>query len=226
MVCAMRTTIDSYKARTGRVDLSDIDFGDFEVHPLPAEALRALRYLHDIEHHTVCYLRDLLLTPAHQDPVITHSSRVGSTRRRGTGRPSPRCSRPMSRRPGHPAHWGCLGLGDDGAQGVIRPLELCDRHPLVAMVGQQRVSWSEVGRRHTVLPEGRHVGPADLGRGAAPAALHQRGQERLVERRGRPVAGVEHLEGVPGRRARGTVEQLAEERLGLGRCAVRARSGG
>ena len=27
--------------------------------------------MHDVEHHTVCYLRDLLLTPAHQDPEIT-----------------------------------------------------------------------------------------------------------------------------------------------------------
>jgi hypothetical protein len=27
--------------------------------------------MHDVEFHTVCYLRDLLLTPAHQDPVIT-----------------------------------------------------------------------------------------------------------------------------------------------------------
>ena len=27
--------------------------------------------MHDVEHHTVCYLRDLLLTPAHQDPAIT-----------------------------------------------------------------------------------------------------------------------------------------------------------
>jgi hypothetical protein len=27
--------------------------------------------MHDVEHHTVCYLRDLLVTPAHQDPVIT-----------------------------------------------------------------------------------------------------------------------------------------------------------
>jgi hypothetical protein len=33
--------------------------------------LRTLRYMHDVEHHTVCYLRDLLLTPAHQDPEIT-----------------------------------------------------------------------------------------------------------------------------------------------------------
>ena len=39
--------------------------------PLPPDALRSLRYMHDVEHHTVCYLRDLLLTPAHQDPAIT-----------------------------------------------------------------------------------------------------------------------------------------------------------
>ena len=27
--------------------------------------------MHDVEHHTSCYLRDLLLTPAHRDPEIT-----------------------------------------------------------------------------------------------------------------------------------------------------------
>ena len=67
----MRTTIDSYKARAGRLDLDGIDFDDFKDRPLPADALRSLRYMHDVEHHTVCYLRDLLLTPAHQDPEIT-----------------------------------------------------------------------------------------------------------------------------------------------------------
>jgi hypothetical protein len=67
----MRTTIDSYKARAGRLDLEGINFEDFKDQPLPAAALRSLRYMHDIEHHTVCYLRDLLLTPAHQDPEIT-----------------------------------------------------------------------------------------------------------------------------------------------------------
>ena len=67
----MRTTIDSYKARAGRLDLAGIDFGDFRSDPLPQDTLRSLRYMHDVEHHTVCYLRDLLLTPAHQDPEIT-----------------------------------------------------------------------------------------------------------------------------------------------------------
>ena len=67
----MRTTIDSYKSRAGRLDLEGIDFDDFRDEPLAADALRSLRYMHDVEHHTVCYLRDLLLTPAHQDPEIT-----------------------------------------------------------------------------------------------------------------------------------------------------------
>ena len=27
--------------------------------------------MHDVEHHTVCYLRDLLVTSAHRDPEMT-----------------------------------------------------------------------------------------------------------------------------------------------------------
>jgi len=67
----MRTAVDTYMSRAGRLDLEGIDFDDFKAHPLPQDALRSLRYMHDVEHHTVCYLRDLLLTPAHQDPMIT-----------------------------------------------------------------------------------------------------------------------------------------------------------
>ena len=67
----MRTTIDSYLGRAGRLDLEGINFDDFRDHPLPPDALRSLRYMHDIEHHTMCYLRDLLLTPAHREPEIT-----------------------------------------------------------------------------------------------------------------------------------------------------------
>ncbi len=67
----MRTTIDSYTSRAGRLCLEGIDFDDFLDRPLPPEALRTLRYMHDVEHHTVCYLRDLLLTPAHRDPAVT-----------------------------------------------------------------------------------------------------------------------------------------------------------
>jgi hypothetical protein len=71
ILVVMRTTIESYKERAGRLSLEGIDFDDFRDRPLTPEALRSLRYMHDVEHHTVCYLRDLLLTPAHQDPNIT-----------------------------------------------------------------------------------------------------------------------------------------------------------
>ncbi len=67
----MRVDIDRYRDRAARVDLAGIDFDAFRDAPLPAPALRCLRYMHDVEHHTVCYLRDLLVTPAHLDPDVT-----------------------------------------------------------------------------------------------------------------------------------------------------------
>lgn len=67
----MRTTIDSYKDRAGRLDLSNVHLDAFLDDPLPHASLRALTYMHDVELHTICYLRDLLLTPAHRDPDIT-----------------------------------------------------------------------------------------------------------------------------------------------------------
>jgi hypothetical protein len=67
----MRTTIDAYKARAGRLDISGIDFDGFRDRPLSQDALRCLRYMHDVEHHTVCYLRDLLMSPAHREPEVT-----------------------------------------------------------------------------------------------------------------------------------------------------------
>jgi hypothetical protein len=63
--------LDRYKTHTARLDTSDVDLSAFVRHPLPADALRCLRYMHDVENHTVCYLRDLLVTAAHKDPSIT-----------------------------------------------------------------------------------------------------------------------------------------------------------
>ena len=63
--------IDTYTKRAGRVDLDGIDFDDFRSQPLDDDTLRCLRYMHDVEHHTVCYLRDLLVTSAHRDPEVT-----------------------------------------------------------------------------------------------------------------------------------------------------------
>lgn len=67
----MRTTIHSYKNKAGRLDVEGIDFDAFRRQPLSAGALRCLRYMHDVEHHTVCYLRDLLMSPAHREPDVT-----------------------------------------------------------------------------------------------------------------------------------------------------------
>ena len=68
---AVNFDIDRYVASVAALDDSDIDYDDFRRQPLPDDALRCLRYMHDVEHHTVCYLRDLLVTRAHDDPVIT-----------------------------------------------------------------------------------------------------------------------------------------------------------
>ena len=68
----MDFSLETYKRRTGRLEWSDLDLaGAFQGQPLDADTLRCLRYIHDVEFHTVCYLRDLLLSPAHDDPQVT-----------------------------------------------------------------------------------------------------------------------------------------------------------
>ena len=67
----MSTDIDSLIQRSGRLQVDDIDFGAFRDEPLDPATLRCLRYMHDVEGHTACYLRDLLATRAHRDPEIT-----------------------------------------------------------------------------------------------------------------------------------------------------------
>ena len=68
----MAFDIDAYVSVAAKLDVSDLDLaGDFGARPLDANSLRCLRYMHDIENHTVCYLRDLLVTKAHSDPEIT-----------------------------------------------------------------------------------------------------------------------------------------------------------
>ena len=67
----MRFDLDAFKGRSARLEIGDLDFGEFRRQPLSEAALRCIRYMHDVEHHTVCYLRDLLVGPAHADPDIT-----------------------------------------------------------------------------------------------------------------------------------------------------------
>jgi hypothetical protein len=63
--------IVDYKRRTGPITFDDLDFSHFEARPLAEPVLRCIGAMHDVEYHTVCYLRDLLVTPAHGDPEIT-----------------------------------------------------------------------------------------------------------------------------------------------------------
>lgn len=67
----MEFDIEAYKARTDRLRWQDFEIASFSDRPLAPEALRCVRYMHDVEYHTVCYLRDLLVGPAHSDPEVT-----------------------------------------------------------------------------------------------------------------------------------------------------------
>jgi len=61
----------TYKERSERLRWDDLALASFTSRPLPEDVLRCLRYMHDVEFHTVCYLRDLLLSPAHAEPEVT-----------------------------------------------------------------------------------------------------------------------------------------------------------
>ena len=67
----MKMDAVTLKDRIARLDVSGIDFGAFRSQPVSPAGIRVLRYIHDVEFHTVCYLRDLLMTSAHRDPDIT-----------------------------------------------------------------------------------------------------------------------------------------------------------
>ena len=67
----MAFDLDPYKRRVRPVAFDDLDLTAFRSEPLARDALRCLRYMHDVEHHTSCYLRNLLNTRAHDDPEVT-----------------------------------------------------------------------------------------------------------------------------------------------------------
>lgn len=62
--------LDAYISRSGAVDISAIAWEQVPRHPLPREAVRTLRYMQDIESHTLIYLRTLLDTRAIDDPEV------------------------------------------------------------------------------------------------------------------------------------------------------------
>jgi hypothetical protein len=67
----MAFDIDKFTSTSVNVNWSDLDFEDFKTNPLPEATLRSLRYMCDIEYHTVCYLRDMLVTPSHKDEEVS-----------------------------------------------------------------------------------------------------------------------------------------------------------
>jgi rubrerythrin len=66
----MAFDIDRYTKTSAGVQWKDLAFEEFRTDPLPPETLRSLRYMCDIEYHTVCYLRDMLVTPSHEDDDV------------------------------------------------------------------------------------------------------------------------------------------------------------
>jgi rubrerythrin len=56
---------------SGRVDLSEVAWERVHDHPLSDDEIRLLRYMMDIEAHTVIFMRDLLATHAAFDPNVT-----------------------------------------------------------------------------------------------------------------------------------------------------------
>ena len=62
--------LDAWVARSGALDLEAVAWEDVARHPLPDGAVRTLRYMQDIESHTIIYLRSLLATRAIDDPEV------------------------------------------------------------------------------------------------------------------------------------------------------------
>jgi len=64
------TLLEDYLSCSRALDVSDVAWAEVPRHPLPAEAVRALRYMQDIETHTIVYVRSLLHTRAIDDPEV------------------------------------------------------------------------------------------------------------------------------------------------------------
>lgn len=67
----MAFDIREYTRKSEGVKWEDLPIEVFRDDPLPRGTVRSLRYMCNVEYHTICYLRDMLVTPSHQDPKIT-----------------------------------------------------------------------------------------------------------------------------------------------------------
>jgi len=64
------TDLTTLMSRSSVFRPNPVDWSAVSAHPLPGAALRALRYMQDIESHTVIYLRELLATRAVDEPEL------------------------------------------------------------------------------------------------------------------------------------------------------------
>src|SRR6187431_2157348 len=62
--------IESYVGRSRAVDMAAIAWADVPRYPVSPEMIRTLRYMADVESHTIIYLRSLLATRAVDDPEV------------------------------------------------------------------------------------------------------------------------------------------------------------
>ena len=62
--------LDAYVGRSRAVRLDDLPWDEVARHPVDADTVRTLRYMQDIESHTIIYLRSLLDTRAIDDPEV------------------------------------------------------------------------------------------------------------------------------------------------------------
>jgi fatty acid desaturase len=67
---ALPFDLDAYVGRSRALDLQAIAWDQVPQHPLPQDAVRTLRYMQDIEGHTIIYLRTLLDTRVIDDPEV------------------------------------------------------------------------------------------------------------------------------------------------------------
>ncbi|MFV0407652.1 MAG: ferritin-like domain-containing protein [Propioniciclava sp.] len=62
----MAFDLEKFAATSEPVQWDDLDFDTFYEQPLDASTLRVIRYMCDVEYHTSCFLRDLLVTRSHR----------------------------------------------------------------------------------------------------------------------------------------------------------------
>ena len=175
----MAFDLDTYSRIAGRLDVSDLDLdGGFRAQPLDDDALRCLRYMHDIESHTVCYLRDILVTRAHRDPNLTtfltlwnfeehwHGDAIGAVlaaHDRDHGRPRVAATR-----------------GETGFRERLRPLAFMAASGLLPDITAIQMTWGAINEWTT------QAGYARLGRRAGHPLLQEL-LGRIMRQEGRHV---------------------------------------